>query len=121
MRKSDIHLPIGRITFDFWELALRNLLGWSDAQIEEWAEQFRSGIENESDPIYHYPFGKFLAPLFIDKALKQKLRERGVLTETLKEIADCMNEYIYPELQKGEGWDEARMRIQNVIQRLGLS
>jgi hypothetical protein len=40
---------------------------------------------------------------------------------TMRETSDCINEFIYPELEYGQGWPAARVRLNAAIKRLGLT
>lgn len=105
-------------------MAFKALLGWPDQRVEQWADKFDYCIHNENDLLYNDCPGEYVIPVYLDERYpnwRKKLEKKKLWTaNTMRELSDCINLSLYPELKMGRGWDEARLRLESTAQRLGL-
>lgn len=124
MKQADIRSETGKAYFRFWSVALKGLLGWPDQRIEQWADRFSEYIHNEHDALYHSLPGTYIVAEYLNERCpgwQKKLEKQNLWTaNTMREISDCLNEFIYPELEKGQGWEQARSRLDEVLKRFDL-
>lgn len=125
MKLEDIRSENGKAYFRFWSMALKALLEWPDQRIEQWAEKFHDSIHDEHDFLYHYLPGTCVIPEYLDErhpTWREQIRTHELgSANALREISDSINEFIYPELEHGQGWEKARLRVEEAIERLGLT
>jgi hypothetical protein len=119
MNYASITTRVGRKYFSYWKNGLKTILGWSDQQIEEWAEQFKGDLNAEDSLFFHFNPGDYLVPVLVSPTLLQKAAARGSQAAVISEVADAVSDFLYPELWEGEGWSDAKSRVESLLQRLG--
>jgi len=124
MKTEDIQSLNGKAYFRWWSMALKALLGWSDERIEKWADKYADCVQRENDLLYHMLPGNQVIAEYLDEkhpGWRGKLEERDLFSaNTMREISDCINEFIHPKLEHRKKWDAAKDRIEGVVKRLGL-
>lgn len=124
MKLEDIRSENGKAYFRFWRKGLSALLGWPDERIEQWAEKFKDCIHDENNLLFHALPGTYIAGEYLNERFPgwwNELARAGLWTaNSEREISDCINEFIYPELTKGQGWDNARARIDEAVKRMTI-
>lgn len=118
MRINDIRTNVGCRYFRYWTNALVTILGWPSEKVETWTERFRTEINDEDAFLFHYHPGVYLVPLLMPPDIEQAAAKRGLQVEARREIADAVNHNFFPELWDGNGWIQAKVRVENVLQKL---
>lgn len=58
----------------FWQRVLREMLGWSEARVHEWAKQFEAGLNVEDPQFYEELPTYYLVDLLTPNSLQDRLK-----------------------------------------------
>jgi hypothetical protein len=133
----------------YWKACLKKLLGWSEAQILEWAKQFEREMGDGSMFFYHEDPVYYIVPLFVPpeahyclspkdlRNLERKIElviqrdpmrvkfeelsgeEPGFVLEGIR-LAQQRGEVLAPVNFDYYDWDAAKERIRTVLKEYGL-